>query len=148
VRYVVPDHKEHFAEWARVRVPHIECWGADYTTLGLIDESGQTLAAIVYTDYSRYNICMHIASEGKNWMTRAFLKAAFEYPFDQIKVDRVTAFVAKSNAASRRFVEHIGFIHEGVMRKAHHKDDLIVYGMLRDECRWVNHGQAIRALCA
>lgn len=148
VKYVVATHKEHFGEWARVRVPHVECWGNDYTTLGLIDGEGRTLAAIVYTDYSRYNICMHIAAEGKRWMSKSFLFAAFDYPFRQIEVDRVTAFVASTNAASRRFVEHIGFSNEGRMRKAHHGDDLIVYGMLRDECRWINHGQTIRTRCA
>lgn len=148
MRFIVPTHREFFAEWARQRVPGIESWGDTYQTLGLIDEAGRTLAVVLYTEYSRFNVCMHIATEGKQWMTRAYLRAVFDYPFNQLKVDRVTAFVASQNFRSRKFVEHIGFKREGTLREAHHRDDLIAYGMLKRECRWIEHGQAIRTRCA
>ena len=147
MRFVIATHKEQLAEWARVRVPGVESFGGAYQALGLVDAE-RIWAAVIYTDYSRFNICMHVAAEGRQWMTKGFLFAVFDYPFNQLQVDRVTAFVASKNLRSRRFVEHIGFTREGALREAHHGDDLIAYGMLRRECRWIEHGKAIRARCA
>lgn len=131
-----------------MRIPGIESFGAEYQTLGLIDQGGRTWAAVIYTDYSRFNICMHVASEGAQWMTKSFLFAVFDYPFNQLGCDRVTAFVASKNSRSRHFCERIGFLKEGTLREAHHGDDLIAYGMLKRECRWIEHGKAKRACCA
>ena len=51
---------------------------------------------------------------------------------------RVTGLVHDNNHDARRFDEHLGFKQEGVLRKAAPDgDDMIVYGMLREECRWI-----------
>ena len=146
MRFVIGTHKEQLAEWARQKIG-LESFGAWYTALGLIDEQ-RIWAAVIYTDYSRYNICMHVAAEGKQWMTKAFLLAVFHYPFVQLNCDRVTAFVASKNVRSRHFCERIGFTQEGRLREAHAGDDLIAYGMLKRECRWIDHGKTVRARCA
>lgn len=146
MRCVITTHKEQLAEWARVKIG-LESFGTGYQAIGLAD-ADRIWAAVIYTEYSRYNVCMHVASEGKQWMTKAFLFAVFDYPFNQLSCDRVTAFVASRNARSRHFCERIGFTQEGRLREAHAGDDLIAYGMLKRECRWIEHGQAIRTLCA
>jgi RimJ/RimL family protein N-acetyltransferase len=147
MRCVIATHKEQLAEWTRARIPGVDSLGSEYQAIGLVD-ADRIWAAVVYTDYSGFNICMHVASEGKQWMTRGFLFAVFDYPFNQLRVDRVTAFVASRNKASRHFCERIGFQVEGRLREAHHGDDLIAYGMLKRECRWIEHGKAKRARCA
>lgn len=81
---------------------------------------------------------MHIAAiAGSRWLTKSFLKAAFAYPFNQLKVNRVTGYVPAKNMAARRLDLHLGFKVEGVMRKALADDDVIVMGMLREECRFL-----------
>jgi RimJ/RimL family protein N-acetyltransferase len=42
------------------------------------------------------------------------------------------------NTQAQKFDEHLGFVREGVLRKAC-KDgtNIILYGMLRDECRFI-----------
>jgi RimJ/RimL family protein N-acetyltransferase len=81
---------------------------------------------------------MHIAAEGKRWMNRQILFAAFDYPFNQLGVRRITGLVPGKNMQARGFDEHIGFRLEGVMRNALKDDDILVYGMLREECRWLD----------
>lgn len=114
------------------------------TTLSLWSDA-VIQAAIVYEGYSGRNICMHVAAvEGRAWLSRAFLRAAFDYPFTQLRVERVTGLVPDSNESSKRFTEHLGFKREGLMRKGSDDgSDLIVFGMLRDECRHLEmkHGK-------
>lgn len=49
----------------------------------------------------------------------------------------MTALVDADNDKSRKLVEHTGFVQEGLMRQAALSGDVIVYGMLHRECRWL-----------
>lgn len=134
---IVLDERERFAEFAKTRIPHIDSWGEWYQAIGL-ERDGEPIAAVVYNYYSRCDIAMHVAAvPGRRWMTRAYLQAVFQYPFLQLKVNRVSGYVPAKNWDVQRFDEHLGFIREGVMRKALEDDDVIVYGMLKEECRFL-----------
>ncbi len=135
---VVYDERERVGEWVRERVGLYESWGEWYQAIGL-ERDGELVAGVVYNFYSRGNdIAIHVASDGsRRWMTREFLRAVFRYPFIQLGVRRVTGYVPASNADARRFDEHIGFVQEGVMREAANGEDMVVYGMLARECRYL-----------
>jgi RimJ/RimL family protein N-acetyltransferase len=140
------------AEWVADRCPHLELEVHDgkpqFTAIGW-ERRGELVAGVVYDGYTRINIDMHVAAEGVRWLTREFLGEAFRYPFVQLSVRRVTGKVPATNAAARRFDEHLGFTYEGTIRQAlPGGEDLIVYGMLKSECRWleVGNGQRLRAV--
>jgi RimJ/RimL family protein N-acetyltransferase len=133
---IVWNERERVAEWARQRIPHIRSWGEWYQAIGL--ERGALCAAVVYNLYSDADIAIHIASDGsRKWLNRAFLKVAFGYPFNQLKVRRLTGLVPARNVAAQAFDEHLGFRREGVIRHGMPDDDVILYGMLRAECRFI-----------
>lgn len=135
MRRVILNERDRCAEWARQRIPHVPSWGEWCETIGLEDD-GELLAVVVYNLYSGADIAMHIAAvPGRRWMTREFLRVAFRYPFVQLGCRRVSGFVPASNADAQRFDEHLGFRREGLMRHALPDDDIIVYGMLREEAR-------------
>lgn len=92
-------------------------------------------AGVVFTQYSGANVVMATALDKP--LTRGFLRSAFFYPFCQLKVRRVTVLVDVTNHASQRLVEHLGFVREGLLREAAPKEDVIVYGMLKRECRYL-----------
>jgi hypothetical protein len=123
------------AIWAAQRMGLGRPW-KECTTLSLWHDA-VIQAAVIYESYSPRNLNMHVAAiEGKAWLNRAFLRAAFQYPFGQLKVERVTGLVPDSNEAAKKFDEHLGFKREGLMRgAADDGSDLIIYGMLRSECR-------------
>lgn len=88
-------------------------------------------------DFNGVNVFCHIASEGNNWLTRAYLSIIFDYPFRQLKARRITVCVASTNAQSMRFVQHLGFDQEAILRGAHPGGDLIVFAMTAEKCRWI-----------
>jgi RimJ/RimL family protein N-acetyltransferase len=109
-----------------------------YTGIGL-EKDGELCAGVVFTQKSSVNILMHVASdETRHWMTPAFLSAVFRYPFVQEKCNRITGLVRADNVDAQRFDEHLGFKREGQLRAAcTDGTDLIVYGMLKSECRFI-----------
>jgi L-amino acid N-acyltransferase YncA len=107
------------------------------TAIMLID-SDRLRAVVAYSDYTGQAVTAHVASDGSKFCTRAFLRVCFRYPFEQLKVARVTGLIAASNAASLHLASHLGFRTEGRMRDAADDGgDLLVVGMLRRECRYL-----------
>ena len=139
MRFILAGHDRLVAEWVCARVKDLTLSGAGHTAIGLMDQDGVILAGVVYDVFRGYDIQMHVAGVAdKRWLTKTFLQEAFRYPFEQLMVTRVTGLVAASNIAAQRFDEHLGFKLEGRVRKGMPDgDDLLIYGMLRSECRWL-----------
>lgn len=107
-------------------------------TIGVI-ENGVIQAGILYDNYNGANIHISVAAvPGRSWVTKKLLHVVFDYPFRQLKVNRITSFVADTNEASIRFTEHIGFTREATLADAHPTGNLIIYVMRRENCRWLN----------
>ena len=137
---IIYDQRDRAKEWARIHFP--ATYPETDKFVALIHEwGGEIRAAVFYTDfYPANSIDLHVAAvAGKKWLTSAFLTATFEYPFGQLGLRRVTGRIASSNKRARNFVERIGFTQEGIVREGWPTgdgDDLIIYGMLRRECRF------------
>lgn len=99
---------------------------------------GELIAGVVYNEYNHVNINMHVASVGRHWLTRPFLREAFDYPFNRAKVKRITAFIEDENKAAIRFDEHLGFKYETRLKDAYINGDILIYVMRREDCRWVD----------
>lgn len=140
-RFVLADHDEMVAEWVQKRIAHFTIDGA-YSAIGLVNEQGHLLAGVVYEQYTGIDVHVHIAAvPGKRWISRFWLGEVFRYPFVQLGVHRMTGLVPAKNKAAQAFDEHLGFKLEGRLReKLPGGDDLLVYGMLKEECRWLGAG--------
>lgn len=113
----------------------------DFEAIGVVRD-GRIIGGVVYTEYrevsvGEHDIRMHCAGM-PGWLTKATLRAFFSYPFTQLKCVRVTGTVAKANKAARSLNERLGFRNEGCVRNGFGRGrDMIMYGMLRQECRWI-----------
>lgn len=114
------------------------------TAIGL-ERDGELIAGVIFDNYMGQSIAMHVAGEGGHWMTREFARACFGYAFNQLKVKKVLGFVDSTNAAARRYDEHLGFKLEHVITDAGKVGDLCIYSMTPDKCRFIgeHHGQSI-----
>jgi RimJ/RimL family protein N-acetyltransferase len=142
-RFIIANQDERVAKWVSSRMAIFEFGATPYTAIGLANETGSLLAGVVYQNYTKTNIDMHVAAlPGKRWLCKAFLGECFRYPFEQLQCARVTGLVPGKNIAAAEFDQHIGFIWEGRVRRIlADGDDLIIYGMLREECRFLNVGR-------
>lgn len=111
---------------------------ADSVTLG-VESDGELIAGVAFENYTKTNISIHVAAlEGRHWLSKDFLFRVFAYPFLQLGCNRVTGLVRVDNIKAQRLDEHLGFVREGVLRQcASDGTDYIIYGMLKEECRWI-----------
>ncbi|PQD95643.1 GNAT family N-acetyltransferase [Pradoshia eiseniae] len=74
--------------------------------------------------------------QGKGIMSKSF-KAVIDYGFQQLKLNRIEAFIAAGNERSRALPEKFGFKEEGRIRQAEwlydHYEDQIIYGLLAED---------------
>lgn len=110
---------------------------ANYTGIGL-EEDGELIAGVLFDYYNGASINMHVAAiPGRRWLTREFLHFCFWYPFEQLKVKRITGLVPASNMEARRFDEKLGFELEATLQDAAPDGDVFVYRMFRHQCKWL-----------
>lgn len=119
-------------------------FGPNACGVGVVNDDA-VIAGVVFSRWSEHQCEVSIASKSPQWCNRATLAALFAFPFEY--VNRLTAIVAHSNRNCRDICLKIGFTHEGRLRGFFGEDGHI-YGMLRDECRWLENGRRKRAACA
>ena len=101
-------------------------------------EHGVLRAVTMWDGFSECDCNIHIASDGTgHWLRRPFLRMSFYHPFMQWGHRRVTGMVPAKNHAALRFDLHLGFKQEGIVRHALPDDDVIILGLLREDCRWI-----------
>lgn len=135
MKRIITDSKR-IAQFVHDTMGHVGA--TDYTAIGLEDD-GKIVAGVLYDNYNGASVNTHIAANNsKRWMNREYLHFIFWYPFEQMKVKRLTALVAENNTDSRNFVKKLGFDLEATLQDADPDGDLLVYRMFRDQCKWLN----------
>jgi len=118
------------------------------TALGVVSR-GTLSAGIVFNNYQEtidgkpLLIEMTIFSVDSSWCTRHNLRKIFEYPFAQLKLERVQAICSSHNEGVIMFLKRVGFTHEGTHPKAYlDGGDALSFGMLKKDCKWIGgqHG--------
>ena len=125
------------AELIKAQLPDVENI-ENHQAIAIV--SGEVVKAVIlYGDYTATNLQMHIASIDPSWCQRGVLRGLFDYPFNQLRVRRVTALIAKKNRKARKFVERIGFVLEGVHPQMLPDGGAVCsHGMTRDKCKWIS----------
>lgn len=137
MKRIVWDQPERIMQFVAARTGE-DCYQR-FTAIGL-ERDGELVAGVLFEQHNGPNVFMAVASDGsRHWMTPAYLAACFRYPFLQLKTHRVSGLVRMDNADAQRFDEAIGFVREGIVRRgAADGTDLILYGMLREDCRFLH----------
>jgi RimJ/RimL family protein N-acetyltransferase len=130
---IIYDQHPEFVEWI---CRELDCEIKDCTTITQAVD-GQIEAVTIFWNQRYDDVELAIAARSPKWGSRKYIKAVFEYVFYQLGLARATALVDEDNQRSIKMLERLGFIREGVIRKANKGKDVIIYGMLKEECRWI-----------
>jgi RimJ/RimL family protein N-acetyltransferase len=130
---------ERLARWVQDRVSYAKHGFGPCVTIGRADTHGHVLGAFVFHEYrSAYrSIQMSFAGEA-GWLSRGFLRFVWRYPFEQMQVRRVYGCIAATNAKARETARRIGGTEEAVLRLGFGDDDLVIYRVLKEECKWLS----------
>ena len=127
------------AEWcADILGEPLEAFGFDrngnplFQCIGFARDN-QLVCVVVNYHMTTNGVFSSFAATTPRWASKENIAAWGNWVFNQLKMDRVTATVKKRNKRSRKFVEGVGFQVEGKLRKAVEGEDMIIYGLLKEE---------------
>ena len=97
------------------------------------------IGGVVITNFREYDCEISCASETSMAWADGVMRAVFAYIFVQLKCVRCTSITKKGNRKARNFLEALGFVLEGNLRRAYDgQQDALIYGLLASECRYLD----------
>ena len=105
--------------------------GSDSWCIGVWRD--EKLAAVAaFTNYRHVDIEIMFASDNPRWATKQTIAYILAFPFVQLKTQRCSAMVLKSNKRVRKLLLGIGFKEEGRhLHAAKNLETILSYGMTR-----------------
>lgn len=117
---------------SRMKVPASE----DFRAIGNVFNDC-LLAVVGYNAFVGRSCYMHIAIDEPKALTRTFVRAAFDYPFNQAKCSTVFAMIQADNAKSLRLAGGMGFAPMTTIPGHGDEPELCMLVMRRDDCKWI-----------
>jgi len=125
---------EALLDWLTRRIG-VRALVSDARAIGLANNAGEIVVVVGYDRFSDGDCCAHIAYErDKGAIPAAFWSAVYAFPFVQLDLVRVTSLIRTDNLPAIAFCMRQGFTLEGRIRKGDIDCDMLVLGMLREEC--------------
>lgn len=126
--------------------PYLKAWitgvlgmkFSDYATFIGQEIDGDIKAVVAYDNIMDKSCMMHTAAIVPNWISKDLLWAAFDYPFNKLKVKVILASVASTNEEALKLDRHLGFVDKAYIEDAHVDGDLVILAMRRENCRWLD----------
>ena len=102
--------------------------------------SNKIVAGVMYDNYTGASISIHSRIDYPKSVTKEFYWSVFNYPFNKLKVKRLTGLVSIHNLKAQRLNEHLGFEREAILKDFLPDGDAIIYAMWADKCKFLKLG--------
>jgi len=114
-------------------------WNPLCQAIGQVTD-GKFVIGVLYNGYTGSSISIHSRCDIPATVSREFYWAIFNYPFNVLKVKRLTGLVSTANLKAQKLDEHLGFERETVIKDYFPDGDGIVYIMRPENCRFLKLG--------
>ena len=135
MRRVVTDDQAHLRGWIS---GVLGMQFSPYATFIGQEIDGEVKAVVAFDNIMDKSCMMHTAAIVPNWISKDLLWAAFDYPFNILKVKVILASVASTNEEALKLDRHLGFKDKAYIEDAHIDGDLVILAMRREDCRWLD----------
>jgi hypothetical protein len=101
------------------------------------------MGGVLFTDFWGGSVTMHWAGFAPNWVSRAMIWLAFDYPFRQLDVKKAIGLTPESNVTARNTALRFGFKIEYLVTDVF-KDDpdnlngMYILSMRKEDCKWLD----------
>jgi RimJ/RimL family protein N-acetyltransferase len=97
------------------------------------------LGGVMFSNYTTESIAIHSGSWTEHWINRDMLFATFDYPFKQLKVNRIFGYVPENNLHAIQFNKNVGFTHVATIPGMfEHGVACYLMKLEREDCRFLN----------
>lgn len=102
------------------------------------DRNDRLMGGVFFTDFNYASVQIHVASFAPNWINKQLLWLVFDYPFNHLKVKKLIGLVPETNKAAQSFDIGLGFVLETTVKDVFPNGDMLVFGMYREQCRFLD----------
>lgn len=116
----------------------------------VMDNTDNVIGKVTFSDIvPQCNAIIHATvypQYRKRWLTKSIIRQVFDFAFNVLRLRRVSGFeLAGQTPEGGQLLRRLGFKKEGNIRCGYRKldgsyGDIITYGILREECRWIKGG--------
>lgn len=111
------------------------------SVISRVTPEGKLWGGFVYTNFTRRTITMHMAGVGPGWCTLELLWVGFDYPFNQLKVERVLGTVPSTSEQVLEMDKRGGWVELCRVPGVVIDGDMVVLSMTREGCRWLKYAR-------
>jgi len=133
---IIVSEQEILSKWLSDRIGYKPNLGLQ--CIGNASSDGKILGVAGYDSWNGASCNIHIAGEGNNWLSRAFLHIMFDYPFNRENVKVLICKISSQNKKSIKFAKHIGFEEVGVIENGAIDGNLVIMQLQRENCRFLD----------
>jgi len=110
----------------------------DLQAIFWVNDQNQIEWVIGYTAFIGKTCQMHMVNQKIGYTPKQLLKSAFDYPFNQLGIEKAFGIVNSLNTKAMEYDQKLGF-KEAVRFAGMHEDggDLVVFEMNKSDCRWI-----------
>lgn len=110
----------------------------DLQAIFWVNEQNKIEWVVGYTAFIGKTCQMHVVNLKSGYVPKQVLKSAFDYPFNQLGIEKAFGIVNSFNTRAMEFDKKVGF-KEVVRFAGMHDDggDLVVFEMNKSDCRWI-----------
>jgi hypothetical protein len=137
---------DEVGQWIATRIPDCGQWTNGVGRSIGFTEGPRLIAGASFFRYNGASVEVAFASEGSRWLNRVNLWHLFSYPFDQLKVRRVTSIANASNFRSRKLISALGFSYEATLARCAPDGDQVVHRLFKEDCKWLHIPDTAEAL--
>ena len=102
----------------------------------------QLKGGVLFTGYRVGSVMIHMAGFRKNWVSRPMIYLAFDYPFRQLKVNKLFGTVPERNPRALKNDLHLGFkveyLSPDVLGYADGVNGMYLVSMYKADCKWLD----------
>jgi hypothetical protein len=121
-------------------------WTPSHVGLGQIT-NGEPVFGVVYSNYTKTSISIGARCDSPKKVTGEIYFALFDYPFNQLKVKALRAFICSSNHKSISLVTKLGFRKETILEDYFPEGDGIMFIMKPEYCKYLKYGAKYAKVC-
>jgi hypothetical protein len=107
------------------------------------ERDGKLISGCMVDSYNGASCFMHVAAEGRHWLSRDFLWHCFHYVFRQLACNVAIGIVTGNNKEALRFDKHLGFVELTRIPQASLDGDLVILTITKEQAaKWLDLKEA------
>jgi L-amino acid N-acyltransferase YncA len=110
----------------------------DFQAICWVNEQNQIEWVVGYTAFIGKTCQMHMVNLKGGYTPKQLLRAAFDYPFNQLGIEKTFGIVNSLNTKAMEYDQKLGFKEATRFEGVHDNGgDIVVFCMDKADCRWI-----------